>query len=76
MPVSRPLFYCCEALAALALMLWFVFPPNVDIAIRVSSDTHVGISLRQLAPLLLRATAGVLSIVALTKVALGIMLHS
>jgi hypothetical protein len=75
MPISRPLFLWCEALAALALVPWSVLPTSADIAVRVSSNTHAGISLRYLAPLLLLAVAGVLCIVARIKASLGLMLN-
>ena len=72
-PISRPLFLWCEALATLALVLWLILPANLNLAFRVSTDAHVGVSLRQMASLLLLAAAGLLSMIALAKLVVGLV---
>jgi hypothetical protein len=71
--ISRSLFLSFEALAALAIALWLALPGQFDIAFRVSRNLHVGVSLRQVASLLVLASAGVLSIVALARLAYSLI---
>ena len=65
----------CEALAAVGLLSYVLFPRNVDLGLRVSSELTVGLPLRWCVSVALIATAGLIGIGSLVK-AYWVLAHS
>jgi hypothetical protein len=73
--ISRFLPFTCEALAILAVVLQFVLPSNVDLSVSLRADTHVGIPVRSVVPLVVIAVAGFLSTVTLVSAMFALTHH-
>lgn len=67
MNLARLLMIASEVLVGVALISQYLLPMSFDVSFRVSADTHIGIPIRWLVPLLLISGAGVFSMTALFK---------